>query len=62
MKKYYCKLTKNEILNVIVEHFDEINEEYSQILEETNTQNFKKDRAFGKYISMIELLQKLKIF
>lgn len=59
MEKYTCKTTKNEIINAIIEEFEKVNAEYSKSLENNDAM---LERNFGKYIAMIELLEKVKIF
>lgn len=60
-KNYTCKATKDEIVTAIIEQFEKVNAEYSQSLN-SNEPEFLKERKFGRYIAMIELLQNVKIF
>lgn len=59
-KKYTCTMTKNEIVNIIIEQFEAVNEEYSKALKDDD--NIFLERAFGKYIAMIDLLKQVQIY
>ena len=62
-KKYTCKLTKEEIVNAIIEQFETVNKEYSESLQDdSNDDSRLQERKFGRYIAMIELLNKVQIF
>lgn len=58
-KKYTCKTTKDEIVKAIIDEFEKVNAEYTKALEENSQYT---ERKFGKYIAMIELLEKVKIY
>ena len=61
MAKYTCKKSKDEIIEIIVEHFYEVNDFYDKIYGE-NEEQFLKDRATGSYNTMMDLLHKLRIY
>ena len=57
MAKYSCKKSKDEILEIIVDHF-----EYIRDIDSTGQPQFIKDRNEGQYIARMDLLHKLRIY
>lgn len=60
MKKYTCKAKKYEIVNAIIDQFEKVNAEYTESLK--NDDLIQQERKFGRYIAMVELLNKLQIY
>jgi hypothetical protein len=52
-KKYTCKQTKEEIINIIVSEFEKVNADLDSMY---------TDRNLGRYVAMFDLLQKVEIY
>lgn len=52
-KEYVCKQKKDEIVAAIVDEFEKVKSD----LDSMNT-----DRNFGRYVAMMDLLQKVRIY
>lgn len=53
MSKYRCSKSKDEILTIIVDHFEDIHEDLDTCYSNEN---------HGRYSAMIDLLYKLEIY
>lgn len=60
MAKYTCSKTKDEILEIIVEEFREVNKDYDDAIQNDN--NKLKERNQGRYAAMFDLLYRLEIY
>lgn len=60
MKKYTCKKTKEEILEIIVKEYESASKDFA--LAVNNKLKFsEKSEQFGSYRQMCKLLEKLEI-
>ena len=55
-----CEKTKDEILEIIVEEFRKVNKDYEDAMQNDN--NKLKERNYGRYVAMFDLLHKLEIY
>ena len=60
MKKYTCKKTKDEILEIIADEFDKVNRDYDNAIQNDNDK--LKERNLGRYVAMFDLLHRLEIY
>ena len=56
--KYVTKRTKEEILEIVVDEFKRVQEEYSKDLEN----GIQKEVNRGKYVAMFRLMKELQIY
>lgn len=59
--KYSCKLSKQEMMEIIVNHFYEVNAEYDQVHKDPDMPEFLRHRTEGQYMAIQSLLCKLHI-
>lgn len=59
--KYVCKQKKEEIVNILIDEFKKIQRDLDNARENNWPQNLQ-DRNFGRYVAMMDLLQKIQIF
>lgn len=59
--KYVCKMKKEDIVKVLVEEFEKVSKDLDNARENNWTIELQ-ERNFGRYVAMVDLLQKIKIY
>ena len=60
MAKYTCEKTKDEIIDIIADEFEQVNKDYDDAMQNDNEK--LKERNQGRYVAMFDLLHRLEIY